>query len=102
VWVTKFFQGLFSSKPKDIQTKPLFEHDCNNCVFLGRYSEEGEDLADLYWCAQLGISMPTLIVRFSDAGPDYHSVQPAVIDEQSIAAMQAAKRRARMKGLPLK
>jgi hypothetical protein len=46
--------------------KPLYEHDCDNCKFLGSY--EGNDL---YVCIhQKSVS---LISRRSSDGPDYKS-----------------------------
>lgn len=50
------------------QPTPLFDHDCDHCMFLGTYN----GYADLYWCMQMG-NRPTLIARFSDDGPDYVS-----------------------------
>lgn len=49
--------------------KPLFEHDCDACTFLG-HNDEGT--MDLYFCPQLP-GLPTVIARFSDNGPDYMS-----------------------------
>lgn len=48
--------------------KPQFEHDCDNCEFLGHViiNDEG---ADLYYCAR----EPTVIARRSSDGPDYSS-----------------------------
>ena len=45
--------------------KPKFKHDCKNCQFLGTHEEH-----DLYYCHG---SMPTVIARWSDYGPDYSS-----------------------------
>lgn len=44
-----------------------YEHDCTDCVFLGRFAEH-----DLYWCSQGGF-MPTIIARYGDDGPEYAS-----------------------------
>jgi hypothetical protein len=46
--------------------KPKFRHDCQTCRFLGH-----EIGCDMYFCKQHG--MPTVVVRFSDEGPDYTS-----------------------------
>lgn len=46
--------------------KPKFKHDCESCVFLGRF--EG---ADLYYCA--GQRTETIVARFSSEGADYTS-----------------------------
>ena len=43
-----------------------YQHDCKICVFLGNYRDH-----DLYYCPQGGL--PTVIARYSDAGPDYVS-----------------------------
>ena len=46
---------------------PLFEHDCDCCLYLGTYNG-----ADLYFCpSDMGI--PTVISRFSSEGGDYAS-----------------------------
>lgn len=50
---------------------PRFEHDCNHCIFLGSFCEEGYN-DDLYFCTQGG-SLPTLIARHSSDDPDYTS-----------------------------
>lgn len=41
-----------------------YEHDCNNCEYLGRYREY-----DLYFCGR----EPTVLARYSDQGSDYIS-----------------------------
>jgi hypothetical protein len=50
--------------------KPQFKHDCSNCTFLGRHRDDYE--YDLYHCMQGG-SLPTVIARYGDYGPDYLS-----------------------------
>jgi hypothetical protein len=45
--------------------QPLFEHDCDTCIFLGIYNNH-----DLYY--HPGI-LSTIIARFSSDGPDYIS-----------------------------
>ena len=50
--------------------KPLYEHDCDKCTFLGSTSGCTPE-KDLYWCHQGG--MPTVISRASSNGPDYVS-----------------------------
>jgi hypothetical protein len=45
--------------------KPQFEHDCEDCKFLGSY-----DGRDLYFCPGGG---PTIIARRSSDPPDYSS-----------------------------
>ncbi len=54
---------------------PLYDHDCLDCIFLGRYPDrEGtdEDTYDLY-IHDRGIRRTDLIARFSSYGPDYFS-----------------------------
>ena len=48
---------------------PIYEHDCDKCVFLGNY-----DGHDLYYCPA-GVR-GTVIARFSGGGPDYSSGLP--------------------------
>lgn len=51
-------------------TKPNYEHDCNNCVYLGDvFDSEIRKTVDLYFCA----STPTVIARYSSDGPEYIS-----------------------------
>jgi hypothetical protein len=60
--------------------KPLYEHDCKNCKYLGRYTVSqyywdmtgGVKEVDLYFCTQGGF-LNTVIARFSNDGPDYIS-----------------------------
>jgi hypothetical protein len=51
--------------------KPKFTHDCDHCVFLGRYfSKTWEEEVDLYVCPS---DTPTIIARYGDDGPNYGS-----------------------------
>lgn len=45
----------------------LFEHDCNNCEFLGTFQEH-----DLYYCPQTP-NWPTVIARYGNNGYEYKS-----------------------------
>lgn len=86
--------------------KPLFDHDCTKCVFLGRCAqerpeEEHKGIAalrfvgwDLYFCPQHGL--PTVIARFGHQGPDYVSGLAA---GDAIPVLGEARRRAQRKGL---
>lgn len=49
--------------------KPLFEHDCDHCVFLGSF-EANNVKSDLYYH---DCSDPTVIARYSSEGSDYSS-----------------------------
>lgn len=55
---------------------PKFNHDCDNCEFLGRHihlSEDGSYYSgkelDLYFCS----GEPTVIARYGDEGSQYMS-----------------------------
>ena len=45
--------------------KPLYEHDCDCCIFLGSHKEN-----DLYYHKG---ERPTVIARYSNYAPDYVS-----------------------------
>jgi len=47
-------------------TKPIHEHDCSRCLFLGTHKSH-----DLYFCEQSG--HPTVIARYSSKGSEYIS-----------------------------
>ena len=47
---------------------PLYEHDCNECVYLGEL-----DGSDLYYHPDSGPLTETVIARHSSDGPDYTS-----------------------------
>lgn len=51
---------------------PEFEHDCDQCIFLGF----SEDLGDLYVCPQGGY--PTAVIRDGDDGWRYSSSESTV------------------------
>lgn len=68
---------------------PLFEHDCTECVFLGRHPEIP---VDLYFCKQGG-SYPTVIARRGNKGADYTSgLVFAVMEPLKIAKRLAEER----------
>lgn len=48
---------------------PRYEHDCDNCTFLGRLVQY-----DIYACPQVGC--PTVIARWASEGPMYFSGNP--------------------------
>lgn len=52
--------------------KPTYDHDCEQCEFLGKtYWELGEKFVDLYYCkSSYG---HRIIIRKSSDGPDYES-----------------------------
>ena len=44
---------------------PKFEHDCDSCIYLGRFSEK-----DAYLCPK---DLGSLILRYGDSGEEYSS-----------------------------
>lgn len=52
------------------EVRPAWEHDCEDCIFLGRAN--GDEVVDLYYCPNAR-PWPTLIARFSDEPHDYIS-----------------------------
>lgn len=73
-----------------VSETPQFEHDCDLCTYLGRYSGDEMPAADLYYCDPDGI-LPTVIARTSSYGPDYLS---GMVFADRIAALGEAKKRA--------
>ena len=49
-----------------------YEHDCDDCVFLGTIELPKAPVHDLYYCDQGG-KIPTVIARFGDRGDMYAS-----------------------------
>jgi hypothetical protein len=49
-------------------SEPLFKHVCSACTYLGAFKGQ-----DLYYCPQGGGTIPTIISRYGDGGPDYTS-----------------------------
>jgi hypothetical protein len=47
---------------------PLYEHDCEDCHYLGSTTSDNENV-DLYWHDE----QPTVIARWSSEGSDYLS-----------------------------
>lgn len=83
--------------------KPLYTHDCANCVFLGRYTYDaphatgvGENrrewtepkTVDCYYCHSQSSMGGTMLARFSSNGPDYSSCTADILD-QNIEKMLA-------------
>jgi hypothetical protein len=50
--------------------KPIYEHDCDCCTFLGNFTDEFETY-DLYHCA--GGFGPTVVGRYDNEGSKYIS-----------------------------
>jgi len=57
-------------------TKPVYKHDCEECIFLGnlsysgRWVPQGVISVDLYYHHG---TIPTFIARYGDDGPEYFS-----------------------------
>ena len=64
--------------------KPLYEHDCDMCIFLGVYKGK-----DLYWCNG------DVVARYSSAPSGYSS---GVIFQDRIECIKEAVLRARSRG----
>jgi hypothetical protein len=81
---------------------PRYQHDCDDCVFLGCDAS-----FDLYWHPSGNPEMRTVIARFGNEGPEYHSgmafaapymdITGAI--QMGIAPLVKAKRRAIERGL---
>jgi hypothetical protein len=69
--------------------KPLFVHDCDQCIFLGSFND-----CDLY--VHTSPIWPTVIARWSSDGPDYYS---GLMFADTRPELGEAKRRAESLGL---
>lgn len=74
---------------------PQFEHDCENCQFLGR---SAANHADLYFCRN-NHGGGGLVARYSDVGSDYHSCVAGSMACEYYPALMEAGRLAMRKGL---
>lgn len=59
-----------------VNEKPLYEHDCDQCVFLGRFESDKsldskKTIFDLYLCGSN--DYPTVVARYGVGGPEYKS-----------------------------
>lgn len=86
------FYGAASSARN---AKPLFQHDCGHCHYLGTYRDEAGRMSDL-WVHLTG-ALPTVIARYSSEGPDYTSGMSFSYGLN--AALTEARRRAEQRGL---
>jgi hypothetical protein len=85
--------------------KPQYIHDCNRCVFLGRYKitdketqkyYPGNKSVDLYHCkGKIG----DIVVRYGNEGSEYSSMPVGYASEGSNKAHQEAEIRAKDKKL---
>jgi hypothetical protein len=76
---------------------PYFEHNCELCVYLGRYSDWSYPKVDLYWCPQAD-RKPTVVARYGPGDYMYMSNLILARDDAS-PALAEAKRRAEKRGL---
>ena len=68
----------------NLKNEKQFEHDCDNCVFLGNALG-----ADLYVC--VGSMITSVIARYGNDGPDYISgVATAEMDTRLAVAFTLA------------
>ena len=70
-----------SSTENHIMTKPLYDHDCDHCTFLGTVHYNG-DWHDLYVCRN------SVLARNGDDGPEY-SFAPFEYARSGILAIAA-------------
>ena len=63
--------------------KIIYEHDCDNCTFLGNDVDiQTDNQVDMYFCTQNG--SPTIIMRLGDNGDDYTSAPISVINNSNL------------------
>lgn len=73
----------------DMPEGPQFTHDCESCIFLGRYVDTYSSVRkdfDLYVCP----GEPTVVARYSSEGPDYNS--GVEFADRNLAIREAARR----------
>lgn len=74
------------------QSTPRYQHDCDNCRFLGEYGPD-----DLYVCANDG-KANTVIARYGDEGPQY--ISGLIFAHRNLTqSLVEAKRRAEELGI---
>lgn len=57
-----------------MKEKPVFIHDCNNCIFLGNtyLSQSENNMGDMYYCPRLD-GYGSIVIRHGNDGSDYYS-----------------------------
>ena len=73
----------------------LFEHDCDNCQFLGQHTNI-HGTYDLYICP----NEPTIVARWGNHGSEYHSGIEFVDRNSALAAAWEAARNQDRERLP--
>ena len=79
------------------EESPQFEHDCKNCIFLGRYEAHPNPPCDLYVCPPSDI----VVARYGNDGSEYSSGL-VFAGEGGHPWLVEATKRARQRGLPPK
>lgn len=79
---------------------PLYEHDCENCVFLGQTIGGGR-ISDLYFCPTEPFE-GSVIARFSSEGSDYESCPWHLARPEGYAELWVARTLAEQRGLTRK
>ena len=54
-----------------MKTTKLYEHDCDNCVYV--FTTHGDTDYDWYVCPTSAIGGDTVVARYGDGGPNYWS-----------------------------
>ena len=67
-------------RPIITHDKPVHEHDCDACIYLGTYTDLGDKKdkhIDCYWCkSRDNDNLHSVIGRHSSEGSDYASSHP--------------------------
>jgi hypothetical protein len=79
-----------------MKVKPIFKHDCDNCVYLGPFEPETNAVCDLYHCPPPEEGVGSVIARWGDEPDQYLSVKymmnQEVFDAQHVALQEAQSR----------
>jgi hypothetical protein len=65
---------MANEKAPGVQDNPFHEHDCDACIFLGRY--KGASKVDLYYCPD----HEEFVARYGQVG-DYYSAQKKLLEQ---------------------
>lgn len=57
--------------------KPLYKHDCNDCIYLG-----SDEIRDYYFCQERSVlAEGSLVIRLGNSPSDYFSMPVTVLIE---------------------
>lgn len=57
--------------------KPLYKHDCNDCIYLG-----SDEMRDYYFCQERSVlAEGSLVIRLGNSPSDYFSMPVSVLIE---------------------